>query len=91
MASVSCCYFLLLVWAFQRAAVGGAGNGLPMAAALLRAMHSTVTQDANEGYGDGGSGNIRFVQIAIRFVQGRLKRGNYRVVRGNDVLAPGIL
>jgi hypothetical protein len=40
-----------------------------MAAALLRAMHSTVTQDANQGYGDRDSGNIRFAQIAIRFVQ----------------------
>jgi hypothetical protein len=50
MTSVSCCYFLLFVWAFQRAAVSGAGNGSPMAAALLPAMQSTVTQDANQGY-----------------------------------------
>jgi hypothetical protein len=40
-----------------------------MAAALLRAMHRTVTQDANEGYWERHNGNIRFAQIAIRFVQ----------------------
>jgi hypothetical protein len=69
MTSVSCCYFLLFVWAFQRSAAGGPGNTPPMAAALLRAMHSTVTQDANGGYWDRQNGNIRFAQIAIRFVQ----------------------
>jgi len=49
--------------------VSGAGNGSPMAAALLPSMQSTVTQDANQGYGEREGANIRFAQIAIRFVQ----------------------
>jgi hypothetical protein len=69
MTLVSCCYFLLFVQAYQRDAAGGTRNAPPMAAALLRAMHRTVTQDANEGYWDWQNGNIRFAQIAIRFVQ----------------------
>jgi len=49
--------------------VSGAGNGPPMAAELLPAMQCTVTQDANQGYGEREGANIRFAQIAIRFVQ----------------------
>jgi hypothetical protein len=42
--------FFIVRLGAQPPAAGNARNAPPMAAALLRAMHRTVTQDANEGY-----------------------------------------
>jgi len=61
--------FFIVRLGVSRAAVSGTGSDPPMAGALLLAMQSTVTQDANQGYWGRERGNIRFAQIAIRFVQ----------------------